>query len=166
MLVKDLMAGYNPDKTFNGGLTADDFVLAVDLTSTQDADYGDYAVAQTGVVGLDAQLNPVTDEKQYLRAGNSSQKTGSSRSFKITGDKFVGDLFQDYVLSHKIKFGTGASVVVKYIYFDVMTGTGEEGQVSVIVNSDGSGDAGSSASIDVDLTKYGAQSTEYEWTPA
>lgn len=58
-------------------MTNDDFVLAVDCSADGNAaSAADYAVVQIGVSGLDAQLNPVTQDKQYIRAGQSTTKTG------------------------------------------------------------------------------------------
>lgn len=59
-------------------MTNDDFVLAVDCSADGNAaSAADYAVVQIGVSGLDAQLNPVTQDKQYIRAGQSTTKTGT-----------------------------------------------------------------------------------------
>lgn len=165
MLLKDLMTGLNPDADYEGWVTNDDFVIACDISETQDAIPGDYAVAQTGVAGLDAQLNPTTEEKIYIRAGQSSQKTSTQRTFAITGDRYIGDAFQDFVFSHAIKFGTGNSVIVKYVYFNMKNGKGEQGEVTVIVNSDGAGNAGESSAIDIALNKVAANPADYAWTP-
>ena len=117
-----------------------------------------------GVTGLDSQLNPITQDKTYLRAGQSTTKTGNQRSFKVTGDRYAGDDFQDYALGHNIKYGTGNAVKVPYVYFCVLNGKGEKGVVSIIVNSDGSGAAGESSAVDIDLKKLGAQPTAYTYT--
>ena len=45
-----------------------------------------------GIAGLDAQLNPVTQDKQYIRAGQSTTKTGTQRSFTVSGDRYVATL--------------------------------------------------------------------------
>ena len=117
-----------------------------------------------GVAGLDSNLNPITQDKTYIRAGQSTAKTGNQRSFSVTGDRYVGDEFQDFVLSHAIKYGTGQAVVRKYVYFNIITGKGEKGEVVIIVNSDGSGEAGNSAELDIELRKSGSAPTEYTYT--
>ena len=61
------MKGHTPEPDFEGWITNDDFVLAVGIG--EPASEADYEVAQLGVAGLDAQLNPVTADKQYIRAG-------------------------------------------------------------------------------------------------
>ena len=123
-----------------------------------------YGVVQMGVAGLDAQMNPVTQDKQYIRAGQSTQKTGTQRSFTISGDRYVGDEVQDYIFSHDIKYGTGNTVVTNYVYFNILTGKGEKGTCSIIVNSDGGGNAGESAGIDVEFKKIGSTPTEYTYS--
>ena len=114
--------------------------------------------------GLDANLNPITQDKTYIRAGQSTVKTGNQRSFAVSGDRYVGDEFQDFALSHKIKYGTGQAVVRKYVYYNILTGTGEQGEVCIIVNSDGSGEAGNSAEIDIELKISGAAPTEFSYS--
>lgn len=164
MLLSALMAGKTPSASYEGFVTNDDFVLAVDCTETGNATHpDDYAVVQLGVAGLDAQLNPVTQDKQYIRAGQSTTKTGNQRTFAVSGDRYVGDDFQDFALSHAVKYGTGNAVIRKYVYFCILNGEGEEGQVSIIVNSDGSGDAGESSEIDIELRKAGNAPATYTY---
>ena len=62
-----------------------------------------------------------------------------------------------------MKYGTGNAVITNYVYFDILTGKGEKGQVSVIVNSDGSGNSGESAAIDVEFKKVGNTPAEYTY---
>ena len=164
MKLSELMAGYTPDAEFTGYATNDDYVLAIDTGESESED--DYEVVEMGVAGLDAQLNPITQDKTYIRAGQSTQKTGTQRAFKITGDRYIGDAAQDFLLSHEMKYGTGNSVIVPYVYFCILTGKGEKGKVSIIVNSDGSGNAGESSSIDIDLRKAGELPAEYTYTAA
>ncbi len=163
MTLAELMADYTPDATYEGWVTNDDWVLAVGENLT-DTDPDDFLVVEMGVDGLDAQLNPITQDKTYIRAGQSTQKTGTQRTFKPTGDLYVGDEFQDLCFSHAIKFGKGNAVVRPYVYFNILNGKGESGQVSIIVNSDASGSAGESTTFDVDLKKIGADPAEYTYT--
>jgi len=167
MTLTELMSGKTPSTTFEGWVTADDWVLAVDCGDTAAADFTEaknFAVVQMGVTGLDAQLNPVTQDKTYIRAGQSTMKTGNQRSFAVSGDRYLGDAFQDFALSHAIKYGKGSGVVRKYVYFNILNGKGEQGEIAIIVNSDGSGEAGNSSEIDIELKKSGAQPTEYSYT--
>lgn len=166
MKLSELMENYVPNPDYTGWVTNDDFVFAIDLapTASPGTAVENYAVVQMGIEGLDAQLNPITQDKQYIRAGQSTLRTGNQRSFAVTGDRYIGDEAQDYIMSHKIKYGTGNAVVTNYVYFDILTGKGEKGQVSIIVNSDGSGNAGESAAIDVEFKKVGNTPTEYSYT--
>lgn len=169
MLLSALMQGKTPNPAFTGFVTNDDWVLAVDCGETAATDWStasSFAVVQLGVAGLDSNLNPITQDKTYLRAGQSTTKTGNQRSFAITGDRYVGDEFQDFALGHAIKYGTGQSVIRKYVYFNILTGVGEQGEVSIIVNSDGSGEAGNNSEIDIELRKAGAQPAEYTYSAA
>lgn len=165
MKLSELMKEHTPNPQFEGWVTNDDYVLAINLTpntpSTKEAEYG---VVQMGIEGLDAQLNPITVDKTYIRAGQSTQRTGTQRSFSLTGDRYIGDEVQDYIFSHAIKYGTGNSVITDYVYFDVLTGKGEKGQVSIIINSDGGGNAGESSAIDVEFKKVGSVPAEYTYS--
>lgn len=163
MKLSELMAGYTPKSDFEGFVTNDDWVLAIDIAETPSAGEDEYIVAQMGVAGLDAQLNPVTQDKQYVRAGMSTLKTGTQRTFAVSGDRYVGDQFQDFCFEHKNKFGVGQTVVKPYVYFNVLNGKGEKGQVSIIVNSDGSGNAGENSAVSIDCKKAGTLPNEYSY---
>lgn len=164
MKLSELMAGRTPDAAFEGFVTNDDMVLAVDISGGKDTAPGDYVVVQLGIDGLDAQNNPVTVDKQYIRSGQSTMKTGNQCSFKVSGDRYVGDPFQDYACSPAIMQGVGQEVVVPYIYFCLLNGKGERGTVSIITNSDASGAAGESAGIDIELKKVGAAPEAYAYS--
>ena len=167
MLLTELMSKANIDPEYEGWSTNDDYVLAVDCGAEPATDFtkaGEFAVVQLGVTGLDSNLNPITQDKTYIRAGQSTMKTGNQRSFSVAGDVYNGDTFQDFALSHKIKYGTGSTVVRKYVYFNILTGKGECGECSIIVNPDGSGEAGNSAEFDVELKKSGAAPEEYSYS--
>ena len=167
MKLSELMAGVTPSVDYEGWVTADDWVLAVDCGTTAAADFttaDDFAVVEMGVTGLDANMNPVTQDKTYIRAGTSTMKTGNQRSFAPSGDSYIGDEFQDFCMTHNIKYGVGSKVVRKYVYFNILNGKGEKGEVSIIVDSDSSGAAGESAGFSVTLKKSGAAPAEYTYT--
>lgn len=163
MKLSELMQGKTPSSAFEGFVTADDMVLAIDVSTDQDAEVGNYAVVQVGIGGVDPSLNSETKDTQYLRAGKSSTKTATQRQFKISGDMYIGDDAQDFMLSHKIKYGTGQTVVVNYVYFNLLTGKGEKGKATIAVNSDGSGNSGDNAGIDIQLSKAGDAPTEFTY---
>ena len=149
MKVSELMQDKNLDPNYEGWVTNDDYVFAIDTSGKGNQ--------------LDAQLNPVTQDKQYIRSGQNTMKTGTQRSFSVTGDRYVGDAAQDFCLSHAMKYGTGNNVVVNYVYFNILNGKGERGQASIIVNSDGSGNAGESSAVDIEFKKIGSNPTEYTY---
>lgn len=163
MKLSELMNGHTPDTAFEGFVTADDMVLAIDVSANQKAEVGDYAVVQIGIEGVDPSLNSETKDAQYLRSGKSSTKTGTQRQFKVSGDMYIGDEAQDFMLSHKIKYGTGQTVIVNYVFFNMLTGKGEKGQATVAVNSDGSGNSGDNAGIDIQLSKVGDAPSEFTY---
>lgn len=167
MLLSTLMSAITPDPSFTGWSTNDDMVFAIDLdpTAAPATPVPGYAVVQMGIEGLDAQLNPIMTEKNYIRAGQSTIKTGNQRTFKVSGDRYIGDAAQDYLLGFAVAQGRGSACVTKYVYFNMLTGAGETGEVSIVVNSEGSGNAGEASTVDVELKKVGAAPTEYTWTP-
>ncbi|MFV0412762.1 MAG: phage tail tube protein, partial [Oscillospiraceae bacterium] len=75
----------------------------------------------------------------------------------------VGDAFQDALQSHSLKYGRGQAVIKDYIYFNILTGKGEKGKVSIVVDSDAANGSGSNAGISATLTGKG---TPVEYTYA
>ena len=165
MKLCELMANITPKADYEGFVTNDDFVLAINTNPGAETatDVKDYEVVEIGIGGLDAQMNPITVDKTYIRAGQSTMRTGNQRSFSVTGDRYIGDPVQDFLFSHAIKYGTGNAVITDYVYFCMLNGKGEKGRVSIIINSDGSGEAGNSAEIDVELKKNGKTPEEYTY---
>lgn len=161
MKLSELMAKNTPSASYEGWVTNDDYVLAINTGNAQTE--SDYEVVEMGISGLDSQMNPITVDKTYIRAGQSTMKTGTQRSFSLSGDRYVGDPAQDYMLAHNMKYGTGNNVVTEYVYFCILNGKGEKGKVSIIVNSDGSGNAGESSAVDIELKKSGATPSEYTY---
>lgn len=155
MKLSELMNGKTPSADYEGFATNDDFVLAVRTTrptAGAAVAVGDYSVVQVGVTSHEATLEPETSDSQYIRTGKVTLKTGVQRQFAVSGDRYEGDDFQGWCMSHEVKFGHGQSVVTDYVYFSLLTGKGEKGTVSVIVNEDQTGDAGDNAGFSVDLT--------------
>lgn len=110
-------------------------------------------------------LNATTEDAQYIRTGNVTEKTGTQRTLTVNGDRCVGDAFQDFVLSHKIVYGTGSDIIVPYIYFSLRTGKGEKGRAAIIVTSDVGGAAGSKATFACDVKAIGTPD-EFDYNPA
>lgn len=168
MTLTELMSKYpNPKSDFEGFVTNDDFVLAVGIKGEDlDSEFAanTFVVVEVGIEGLDSSMNPVTVDNQYIRAGQSTIKTGTQRTFTVSGDRYIGDEFQDYAFSHDIKYGVGQDVVVPYVYFNLKNGKGEKGHVSIIVSSDGSGNAGDNATVSIELRKTGAKPSEFTYS--
>lgn len=164
MKLSELMRNVTPNPEFAGIVTAGDMVLAIDF-SGEAANPGDYIVADEGVTEQTGTLEATTADSTYLRSGTSTTKTGTTRSFTVSGDRFAGDDFQDALLEHELKYGTGQSVIKKYVYFNMLTGKGEQGSISIAVEDDNSGEAGSNASWSATLTARGTPQ-EYTNSPA
>lgn len=163
MKLSDLMNGRTPSAMFEGFSTADDMVLAIDFTGAA-TDPNQFTVAQEGITEQSGALSAQTQDSQYLRTGQVTIKTGTSRSFSVTGDRYHGDEFQDSILSHAVKFGTGQTVIKPYVYFNLLTGKGEQGKLSIAVEDDLSGAAGENASFSATLTST-VKPSEYTYAP-
>ncbi len=165
MTVAELMKGkeINPEAT--GEVTNDAWVFAIDTSETKDAEVDDYIVAQEHISGANASYSADTSDAQYIRSGKSTTKTGTQVAFAITGDRYVGDEFQDFALSHKMTYATGEDARVPFVRFNMLNGKGIKGIGTIIVNSDGSGNAGENSTIDIEIRKSGANPEEFQYTP-
>lgn len=157
-------SGITPSASYAGAEAANDFVLAFQTESTQTKE-SQWIVCADHVKEHSGSLNATTEDTQYIRTGNVTEKTGTQRTLAVNGDRCVGDAFQDFVLSHKIKYGTGSDVVVPYIYFSLRTGKGEKGEAAIIVTSDAGGAAGSKATFACDVKATGIPD-EFDYTTA
>lgn len=141
-------------------------VLAVDCGTGETATtVDDYAVIANHIENVGAALSGKTTEKEYIGEGASTLKTSTQRSFSVTGQLLRGDTFHDFINSHAVKYGVGAAVQRKYVYFDAGTKKGESGKVTIIVNKDGASAAGELADIDVSLSTVGTPD-EYTYVAA
>lgn len=159
MKLSKLMDGIELFPDFQGVVTADDYVLAVGFGGETEPD--DYVVAQEGITEHSGTMSAQTTENTYIRGGAQSTKTGTTRTISISGHRYVGDAFQDALLDHKLKYGTGQSVIKPYVYFCKITGKGEKGMASIVIEEDPSGAAGNNAGIKATLT---ARGTPREYT--
>lgn len=160
MKLSELMAGVTPSPDFEGVATAGDYVLAVDFSGAAE-NPGDYIVADGGVTEQSGALEATTAESTYLRSGTTETKTGTKRTFTVAGDRIAKDDFQEALLAHDIKFGTGQKVIKPYVYFCMLTGKGEQGSLSIAVEDDQGGEAGGNATWSATLT---AKGTPKEYT--
>ena len=146
MKLSELMANKIPNAEFTGTVTDDDFVLAVAPDAESDTP-ADFLVVQENIESHEASVNSGSKDTKYIRTGTSTIKNSFQRSFAISGDRYIGDPFQDMVCSNAVKFGTGKDVERNYVYFCIKTGIGEKGRVAILTNND----QGSDATISVDL---------------
>ncbi len=147
-------SGIVPSSSFKGEAKTNAFILAVDTTGEAE-NAADYDVAAVHISGLGASIDASTEDSNYLYEGKFTTRIDTRRTFSIAGKRIVGDAFQDWACSHAIKFGTGNDVVRKYIYFNVLTGNGEQGTLTFNVKSDGSGDSGNTADISIEAFSNG-----------
>lgn len=156
MKVSEFMAEITQNASAAGEISANRMLLAVDCsTSGSAASIGDYDIAFVHIENLGAALSTKTTDKSYLYEGESTLKTGTQRTFNLTGQRYKGDAFQDFCCSHDIKFGVGSAVQRGYVYFNVDSGKGEKGSVSIIVKKDGAAASGNPTDVEIDLMAIG-----------
>ena len=142
-----------------GEYTGRDMVLAVDCTQEGNAATpGDYAFVGVHIEDVGAALNPKSEDRSYVLEGDSTMKTAAQRTFSISGARYISDTFQDFCCKPEIKFGTGAAVQRKYVYFHSGTKTGEQGLMTILVKNDGGGAASAPGEFEVELKSSGRPS--------
>ena len=94
MKLSELMQEVTVTPDYAGIVTADDFVLAIGLAGDETGP-DDYLVAQEGITEHSGTMTAQTAESNYIRSGAQNTKTGTTRAFNLTGDRFCGDAFQD-----------------------------------------------------------------------
>lgn len=168
MKLEEIMAGKTPSASYEGFVNADDYILAIDTTeggaTTATTPIKNYVVAQLGVKGFERSLNPEEQTDTYIRAGASTSKTGTQVTMGITADRYAGDPFQDFCLDFKRIYGVGQEVIVPYVYFNMLTGKGEIGRLTLMVENDGSGDAGTKAEVSIQFSKVGEKPYPFDFT--
>lgn len=165
MTVKEALtaAGITPDEEYTGVETTDNFILGIQTEATGQETPDLYTVVQEHITEHSAAINNSSTDTAYIRTGTVTTKTGAQRQFTINGERFAGDPFQDFALSPKILYGTGQDVVVKYAYFSLRTGKGEQGEAALIVSADASGAANNPAGFSAQLNAVG-KPTEYTYS--
>lgn len=161
MKLKEMFANVETDPAFEGYVTTDQMVLAVDISSDQSADVDDYAIAYMGCTDRSSSLNPKEKTNAYYYHGDSTTKTGNQRTIDFTEDRYIGDEFQDFALSHEMKYAVGQKAIVNYVYFNTLTGEGEKGTGSLIISDDGSGAPEENLSVSGSIKKSGANPEKF-----
>lgn len=162
MKLSELMAGRTVKPDFKGKTVADHKVLALNLADPKGTHPDDYFVAQKGVTEHSGSLEAQTADSTYIREGQVTTKVGTTRTFSVNGDEIIGDEFQDALLSFAIKYGTGQDIIADYVHFNILTGKGEKGLISIVVEDDAGGAAGENSSWSATLTSEGTPS-EYAY---
>ena len=156
------LSGLTPSADYTGVETTDDFLLAVQTEASQ-TDVKNWVVCADHVREHSGALNASTTDNTYIRTGPVTTKSHAQRTLTINGDRCPGDQFQDFLLSHKMLYGTGQSVIVPYLYFSLRTGKGEVGKAAIIVASDVGGSAGAIATFAADVKGIGTPA-EFDYT--
>lgn len=157
MKLKELFAEIITDPDFEGFITTDQVVLAIDTTPAQNADVDDFDVAYMGFTDRSSSLNPKEKTSSYYYHGESSIKTGNQRTIDFKAERYKGDPFQDFVTSFEMKYAKGQKSIVRYAYLDVLTGMGEIGKGTLIISDDGSGAPEENLNIGGSIKKSGAE---------
>ena len=142
-----------------------DIVYEGTFTEASQTDVKNWVVCADHVREHSGALNASTTDNTYIRTGPVTTKGSVQRTLSIQGDRYVGDAFQDFLLSHKIAFGSGQSVVVPYVYFSLRTGKGEKGEGALILTSDVGGSAGANATFAADFKGIGTPA-EFDYNTA
>ena len=157
MTVKEALtaAGITPDEEYTGVETTDNFILGIQTEATGQETPDLYTVVQGRITEHSTAINNSSTDTAYIRTGTVTTKTGAQRQFTINGERFAGDPFQDFALSNKMLFATGQDAVVKYVWFSLRTGKGEQGQAVLIVSNDASNAANNPAGFSCQLNAVG-----------
>ena len=148
--------GIVPSADYTGTEKADDFIFAIQTDASTQTKESDWVVFAERVKEHSGALNASTEDVAYIRAGTVTEKgRDPSAPSPLNGNRCVGDPAQDFLLSHRIKFGSGTEVVFPYIYFSAKTGKGEKGEAAFIVTADASGSASNSAGFACDVKGVG-----------
>ena len=156
MKAKELFAEEATNPSFEGIVVTDNMVLLVDCSKEQNVDIDDYAVVQAGLKSTSGSLNPEEKTNSYIRQGKSTTKTGTQREIGFELDRYVGDEFQDFALSHDMLYAIGQKAVVNYAYFNMITGVGEKGKGTLSISSDAGGNAEENLTVSGSIKKSGA----------
>jgi hypothetical protein len=158
-----MAAAGTPNPSLVGEARNDDFVFGIDTSDNQNADVDDYLLAIGNITQFTSSVSSTSQDKTYLREGQSSITTGHQRSFSYSGDRKHGSPFQDYLFDVANLYAVGSKAVRKYVYFSALTGEGERGQVTILPASDAGGNAGEQAAWQVEFKQNGPTPEAYTY---
>lgn len=130
-----------------GTYTGNQMIFAVDASADKTGEVGTYVVCAPHIIDLGAAIDASTESNDFLYEGKSEVRTGARRTFSISGQRMVGDAFQDLICAHDFAYGAGDAVRLPYVLINAGTGKGEKGICTISVTNDGQGAAGSTATI-------------------
>lgn len=171
MKLSELIATLNPpiNPAYTGPQVADDMILAVGMTpsgGTAPTSPDDYLVAQQFISEHSGTITSTTQTTQYIRTGEVTTRTSANRVITVTGDRYIGDAFQDACMEFTRVFGVGGDVEAPYVYFSRRSGNGEQGTVSFDITADHEGAAGENDGFTITLTSTSVPLTyAYSATP-
>lgn len=146
-----------------GEYTGRDMILAVDCTEDGSAaEPGQYAFVGVHIEDVGAAPDTKSEDRSYVLEGETTLKTGTQRTFDISGDRYISDAFQDFCCNAAVKFGRGSAVQRKYVYFHSGTKTGEQGLLTILVKKDGAAGASDPAGFEAELKSCGTP-TAFVW---
>ena len=97
-------SGITPIASYTGIETADDFVFAIQTESAKQTKESAWIVCADHVKEHSGALNASTNSDTFIRTGPTDTKSATQRTLSVNGNRCVGDAFQDFLLSHKIKY--------------------------------------------------------------
>lgn len=157
--------GITPSADYTGVETADDFVFAICRPEDTAEKVTAWIVCADHVKEHSGAINASTSDDVFIRTGTVTTKGATQRTLAVNGNRCVGDPFQDFLLSHKIRYGSGSDVIVPYVYFSLRTGKGEKGSCALVLTSDVGGSAGGAATFACDVKGIGTPA-EFDYTTA
>ena len=163
MKLKELFAAVTTDPDFEGFITTDQVVLAIDTSPKQDSDVDEFDVAYMGFTDKSSSLNPKEKTSSYYYHGESSIKTGNQRTVEFKAERYKGDPFQDFVTRFDMKYAKGQKSIVRYALINMLTGEGEIGKGTLILSDDGSGAPEENLSIGGSIKKSGEDPAELNY---
>ena len=96
-------SGITPIASYTGIETADDFVFAIQTESAKQTKESAWIVCADHVKEHSGALNASTNSDTFIRTGPTDTKSATQRTLSVNGNRCVGDAFQGFLLSHKIK---------------------------------------------------------------
>ena len=103
-------SGITPNPEYKGVETADDFILAIQTDAAKQTKPSDWIVCADHIKEHAGSLNAATSDDTFIRTGPVTTKGAVQRTLAISGNRCVGDAFQDFLLSHQIRIMAPAAM--------------------------------------------------------